>query len=124
MDEQDLSARAWLGGAGVRCVTAARVGHLTRSKFPYPVSFDEIEFNQLATIRTVFEPETVATLTRYFEPVPERVQLWLQEAAADIDAWREEVLRTRRISDDEFFRLTFLDFLNREIRQTQTPATT
>src|SRR5262249_8377230 len=28
VDEQDLSARAWMAGVGVKCVTAAQVGHL------------------------------------------------------------------------------------------------
>ena len=100
-DEQDLSARAWLAGLGVKCVAAAKVGHLSRPKFPYPVRFEDIEFNQLAVVRTVFEPETASALEELIKPVPPRVQEWLDQT--DFSTWRGVVQAARRISDAEFF---------------------
>ena len=100
-NEQDLSARAWLAGLGVKCVTDACVGHLWRASFPYPVRFDQLEFNQLVVLRTVFAPATVARLEPCFEPVPERVQDWLDEA--DVAGWRGVVQRARRVDDRTFF---------------------
>lgn len=100
-DEQDLSARAWLAGFGVRCVTGAAVGHFSRPSFPYAVSFDDIEFNQLALTRTVFESSTVDALEPFFHPLPPRVAESIH--AADVAGWRSIVQSARRISDAEFF---------------------
>jgi glycosyltransferase involved in cell wall biosynthesis len=100
-DEQDISARAWLAGLGVKCVTDAHVGHLTRSRFLYPVRWEEIEFNQLAMVRTVFEPDTAATLEELLKPIPKQTQEWLDET--DFSAWRVVVQSTRKMSDAEFF---------------------
>jgi glycosyltransferase involved in cell wall biosynthesis len=100
-DEQDLSVRAWLAGVGVRCVADARVGHLSRRAFPYPVYYDHVEFNQLAFIHSVFEHRTVDALTRSFEPLSDPVRTWLAEA--DLATWRRIVRRTRRMTDQQLF---------------------
>jgi len=99
--EQDLSARAWIAGFSVRCVVGARVGHLCRSRFPYPVRFDHLEFNRLATVLTVFEARTASALAALFEPVPPQVRRWLDET--DIAGWRRLVQANRRRSDAGFF---------------------
>jgi GT2 family glycosyltransferase len=44
-DDVDISIRAWMSGLGVKCITNAAVGHLYRSKFPYHVEYDHLEFN-------------------------------------------------------------------------------
>jgi hypothetical protein len=36
----------------VKCVSDATVGHFSRKKFPNKVYWEDIEFNQLATVRT------------------------------------------------------------------------
>jgi polypeptide N-acetylgalactosaminyltransferase len=100
-DEQDLSARAWMAGVGVRCVADARVGHLSRSHFPYRVYFDHVEFNQLVFIRSVFSYRTVEALQRSFEPLPDPVRGWL--AGVELAPWRRVVQRSRRLSDPELF---------------------
>ncbi|MGI5148115.1 glycosyltransferase [Plantactinospora sp. CA-294935] len=100
-DEQDLSARAWLAGLGARCVADARVGHLSRKTFPYPVYYDHVEFNQLAFLRSVFEHRTVEVLQRPFEPLSDPVRTWLAEAG--IGQWRTVVQRARRLTDRELF---------------------
>jgi hypothetical protein len=102
VDEQDLSARAWIAGLGVKCVTGAKVGHLSRSSFPYPVNFEHLEFNQLAMVRTIFEQQTVEVLEQYFKPFPEVVEQWLNQT--DFSGFREEVQSRSRMSDEEFFR--------------------
>ena len=101
-NEQDLSARAWLTGLGVKCVTDARVGHLTRSKFPYPVSWEDIEFDRFTMVRTIFEEKTVGTLEELMRPAHEKVQGWLDQT--DFSAWRNQVQSHRQMSDAEFFR--------------------
>jgi len=101
-DEQDISARAWITGLGVKCVTDARVGHLTRREFPYPVAWDDIEFNQVVMARTVFEDPAAAVLERILQPLTGRVQAWL--AQTDSREWRRLVQSRRRIPDTEFFR--------------------
>lgn len=101
IDEQDMSARAWIAGFGVACVTEARVGHLSRNAFPYPVQYEHLEFNQLAMIRTLFEKDTVERLQEQFDPVPETVQNWLD--STDLNNWRQRVQSCRRWSDSEFF---------------------
>lgn len=100
--EQDLSSRAWLLGLGVKCVPSARVGHFSRPKFPYLVRWEDIEFNQLATVRTVFQESTALAFERLLQPFPARVQDWLEET--DFREWRELLQRERRMSDYEFFR--------------------
>ncbi len=100
-DEQDLSARAWLAGYGVKCVVGASVGHLWRPAFPYPVYFEHLEFNQLALVRTVFADETVRRLEPAFEPILEQVRNWLDEA--DVAGWRAVVQAARRERDSAFF---------------------
>ena len=100
-DEQDISARAWFAGIGVKCVTDARVGHLSRSQFPYRVRWEEIEFNQIAMVRTVFEEENAAALEELLRPVPQQTQEWLRQT--DFSAWRNAVQSARKISDEEFF---------------------
>jgi len=102
VDEQDLSARAWITGLGVKCVTGAKVGHLSRSAFPYPVNFEHLEFNQLAMVRTIFEEPTVSILEQCFTPLPEVVEQWLDQT--DFSTFREKVQSRRRMSDEEFFR--------------------
>jgi glycosyltransferase involved in cell wall biosynthesis len=99
-DEQDFSARAWLAGVPVKCVTGARVGHMWRPQFPYPVAYDHLEFNQLALLRTVFEEATIATLEPWFEPLPPAARAWLDEA--DVAGWRAVVQAARKIGDREF----------------------
>ena len=101
-DEQDISARAWLSGLGVKCVVGAQVGHLCRPTFPYQVCYDDLEFNQLVMLRTVFEPATVHALEKCFLPLSSKVNRWLGEAA--LDGWRAAVQSRRRHSDGEFFR--------------------
>lgn len=100
--DQDLSIRSWIAGAGVRCVTGARVGHLSRNKFPYPVRWEDIEFNQLALIRTVFEERNVAVMEELLQPLPADVRIWL--ADVDLGEFRSLVQSQRRMSDAEFFR--------------------
>ena len=115
-DEQDLSARAWLAGLGVKCVTDACVGHLWRPTFPYPVYFEDLEFNQLALIRSVFDDRTVAMLEPFFAPVPQRVSAWVEEL--ELSAWRAVVQDARRYADRDFF-LRFIPDLHRLIVQAQ-----
>jgi glycosyltransferase involved in cell wall biosynthesis len=100
-NEQDLSARAWICGAGVRCVTEARVGHLWRPHFPYPVQFEHLEFNQLALVRTVFEEETARLLEKCFKPYPAQIQQW--SAETDFASWRKITQARRHMSDADFF---------------------
>jgi glycosyltransferase involved in cell wall biosynthesis len=101
VDEQDMSVRAWLAGLGVRCVTNARVGHLWRPRFPYPVQFEHLEFNQLVMARTVFEEATARLLEACFQPIPATVRAWVERT--DLSAWRTKVQSSRLISDQEFF---------------------
>jgi hypothetical protein len=101
VDEQDLSARAWMAGLGVRCVAQARVGHLSRERFPYPVRFDHLEFNQLVMLRSLFEQDTIRKLESLFEPFPDDVRTWL--AATDLAPWRQTVQAARQVADREFF---------------------
>ena len=100
VDEQDISARAWMLGMRVRCATRARIGHLSRDAFPYPVQFEHLEFNQRTLIRTVFEPATVRRLEAAFEPSPAIVDRWLE---ADVAVWRAIVQTRRTMTDAEFF---------------------
>lgn len=100
-DEQDMSLRAWMAGLGVRCVTGARVGHLSRRRAPYPVYFDHLEFNQLAMIRASFDYRTVRRLEAAFEPLPGTVRTWIEQA--DLTSWRPVVQRVRKMTDDDFF---------------------
>jgi hypothetical protein len=101
-DDIDMSVRAWITGLGVKCVTSAKVGHLSRSAFTYPVLFEHVEFNQLAMVRTTFEEHTVDVLEQYFNPLPELVEQWLNQI--DLSTFRSEVQSRRRMSDEEFFR--------------------
>lgn len=100
--EQDISSRAWIVGLSVKCVTGARVGHFSRSKFPYPVSWRDIEFNQLVTVRTVFEEPVARMLEEQFRPVPGEVEEWL--AHTDFSEFRSLIQSRRQMSDAEFFR--------------------
>ena len=102
VDEQDLSARAWLTGLGVACVVDARVGHLCRPSFPYPVQYEHLEFNQIVMVRSLFEEPTVHALEKFFEPIPRQVQTWLDET--DLGEWRSTVQSRRRMRDSEFLR--------------------
>jgi hypothetical protein len=99
--EQDVSARAWITGVGAKCVTDAHVGHLSRKKFPYPVSFSDIEFNQVAMVRTTFEEATVNAIELLIQPLPTEVQSWVDRM--NFAEWRERVQSQRRMSDAEFF---------------------
>jgi glycosyltransferase involved in cell wall biosynthesis len=101
IDEQDLSARAWMAGMRVICAAHARVGHFTRQAFPYPVQFEHLEFNQAVMLRSVFEPATIKRLQRYFDPLPALVGSWL--AATDLTEWRGTVQRKRKMTDAQFF---------------------
>lgn len=102
-DEQDISARAWIKGLGVKCVTGACVGHLCRTSFPYEVTFEQLEFSQLVVVRSTFESPTIERLERDFDPIPPNVQDWL--AKADVAGWRTVVQAGRVLSDQEFFAL-------------------
>jgi polypeptide N-acetylgalactosaminyltransferase len=99
--EQDLATRAWLAGLRVLCVPGAHVGHFSRSKFPYPVRWDDIEFNQLSTVRTAFDPATAASFETVLRPFSPQVSQWLAET--DFTEWRALVEANRKISDREFF---------------------
>jgi glycosyltransferase involved in cell wall biosynthesis len=107
--EQDLCLRAWIVGVGVKCVTDARVGHFSRKKFPYKVCWEDIEFNQLATVRTAFEESTSRQLERLMQP-PTQVKNWLDET--DFNAWRESIQRRRVITDRELFERLVPDLPN------------
>ena len=98
--EQDLSLRSWIVGLGVKCVSDARVGHFSRKKFPYKVSWDDIEFNQLATVRTAFEESTSRRLEQVMQP-PQQVKDWWNEP--EIGPWRESIQSRRVITDRELF---------------------
>jgi glycosyltransferase involved in cell wall biosynthesis len=98
--EQDLSLRAWISGLGVKCVSGARVGHFSRAKFPYAVRWEDIEFNQVATVRTVFEEPVAQAIEQLLQPLPSEVQTWL--ARTDFGDWRRAIQSQRRINDAEF----------------------
>ena len=100
--EQDLSARAWITGLGVKCVTGAHVGHLSRTKFPYRVRWEDIEFNQVAMVRTVFQEPVARAIEQMLQPLPTDVQDWLSQV--NFSQWRQLVQSHRQISDEEFFR--------------------
>jgi len=100
--EQDLSLRAWICGLGVKCVTDARVGHFSRAKFPYTVRWEDIEFNQVAVARTVFEEPVAEAVEQLLQPLPSDVQTWL--AKTDFRQWRRAIQSKRCISDAAFFR--------------------
>jgi hypothetical protein len=100
--EQDLSTRAWILGLQVKCVPSAHVGHFSRSQFPYPVRWEDIEFNQVATARTVFEQPTARTFEQLLQPLPAEVQAWLD--GTDFLTWRTSIQPHRQIGDAEFFR--------------------
>ncbi len=108
VDEQDLCLRAHLMGMPVQCVTAARVGHFSRAAFPYSVSFEHLEYNQLVMIRSVFEESTIARLERCFAPIPPVVNQWLLDT--DLHDWRSEIQSKRVRSDDELFNRLGLAF--------------
>jgi glycosyltransferase involved in cell wall biosynthesis len=100
--EQDISARAWITGVGAKCVTAARAGHLSRNRFPYPVRFSDIEFNQIAMLRTTFEKPVARKLEELLLPLAPDVTAWLDQT--DFHGWCGLVQSHRRMSDAEFFR--------------------
>jgi polypeptide N-acetylgalactosaminyltransferase len=96
--EQDLSLRAWIVGLGVKCVSEARVGHFSRKKFPYKVCWNDIEFNQLATVRTAFEESTSRRLEQVMQP-PQQVKEWLNQI--EFEPWRKSIQSRRVITDRE-----------------------
>lgn len=100
--EQDVSARAWITGLGVKCATGAQVGHLTKKKFPYPVRWEDIEFNQVLMARTVFQEPVAQAIEQFLQPLPDDVQSWLSQV--DFREWRQSIQSRRQISDAEFFR--------------------
>lgn len=99
-DEFDISARAWISGFGVKCVTDAKVGHLYRKNFPYQVSWNNVEFNQLVLVKTVFENRTVKKLERCFNPIPIEVESWVKQT--DWKEWRKGIQSRRQMNDVEF----------------------
>jgi polypeptide N-acetylgalactosaminyltransferase len=99
--EQDISIRAWVTGTGVKCVTNVEVGHLFRPKHPYSVSWNQLEYNQLAIIRSVFEKNTIKVLEESFKPLPEQVGKWFQEV--DLSEWKKSFRVNKCLSDEEFF---------------------
>jgi hypothetical protein len=101
VDEQDLSLRTWISGGRVLCVPEARIGHLTRRRFPYRVTFDDVEVNQLVMIRSIFDYRAVEALERLFEPLSDPARQRLR--SLDIGPWRRHVQRTRQWSDEEIF---------------------
>jgi polypeptide N-acetylgalactosaminyltransferase len=98
--EQDLSFRAWIVGLGVKCVSEARVGHFSRKKFPYKVCWNDIEFNQMATVRTAFEESTSGRLEQVMQP-PQQVKEWLNQI--EFEPWRKSIQSRRVITDRELF---------------------
>jgi hypothetical protein len=102
IDEQDMSARAWMAGLRVICATHSHVGHFSRSAFPYPVQYEHLEFNQLVMIRSLFDRATIERLEKSFQPLLPMVETW--SASVDLTPWRKAVQRRRKISDQEFLR--------------------
>lgn len=102
MQEPDISLRAWITGVGTKCVTGAKVGHLSRSRFLYPVSWPDIEFNQIVMVRTVFDEPTAQAIERMLQPQSAQVQEWL--AQADFRERRKQIQSRRKISDEDFLR--------------------
>jgi len=107
--EQDLCLRAWIVGVGVKCVTDARVGHFSRKKFPYRVCWEDIEFNQLATVRTAFEESTARQLEHLIQPLAQ-VKKSLDET--NFNAWRDSIQDRRVITDRELFEKLVPDLPN------------
>ncbi len=101
-EEQDMSARAWMSGMHVACATHARVGHLSRQSFPYPVQFDHLEYNQMIMLRCLLERATLRRLEPHFQPLPPVVADWLAHTA--YAPWRKATQRRRKMTDQEFFR--------------------
>ena len=73
--------------------------------------FEDLEFNQLALLRTVFSDATIAMLEPSFFPILPIVEQWLE--SVDVPVWRDTVQSARRIQDSDFF-LRFLPDLDRQ----------
>jgi hypothetical protein len=101
IDEQDMSARAWMCGMRVICATHVQAGHYSRNQFPYPVQFEHLEFNQLVMIRSLFERETVERIESAFQPIPSAAEAWLD--ATDLTPWRKSVQRRCEMTEAQFF---------------------
>jgi hypothetical protein len=93
---------AWIVGVGVKCVTGARVGHFSRPKFPYPVKWEDIEFNQLVTVRTVFQEPVAKAFEELLRPLPREVETWLTQT--NFCEFQRIIESRRQMSDAEFFR--------------------
>jgi len=91
--EQDFCTRAWITGLAIKCVTGAHVGHFTRPKIPYPVRWEDIEFNQVASVRTVFRSLRAGHRT-VLAAAPRRGAAWL--AQTDFRDWRAAFKRAGR----------------------------
>jgi len=98
--EQDLSLRAWLIGLEIKCVTDAHVGHFNRSRHPYPVRWQDVEFNQAAIARTTFDEPLAQAFEELLQPLPSDVQTWLTKV--DFRSYRQWIHSHRRMSDAEF----------------------
>jgi len=73
-------------------VTGAHAGHLSRKKFPYPVSWPDIEFDSIAMARTACDAPVAREIQQGFAPL---------HAGGE---WRALVQSRRTISDAEFLR--------------------
>jgi glycosyltransferase involved in cell wall biosynthesis len=101
IDEQEISARAWMAGMKVACASYAKAGHLSRAAFPYPVQFEDLEFNQIVMFRTLFEQATIDRLDPHFQPIPPVVEAQL--AQTNLRPWRQAIQRRRKMTDQAFF---------------------
>jgi hypothetical protein len=75
--------------------------------FPYPVRWDDIDFNQVVTVHTAFEESTAQVFEELLHPLPKQVQTWRGET--DLNEWRRSVQSRRKIRDSEFFKAFLSD---------------
>jgi len=60
-----ISLKSWLAGGRCECINDIKIGHLYKKKFEYPINWDEVYYNKLTVLYTLFPTALKANLINY-----------------------------------------------------------
>lgn len=101
-EDVELSFKCWLFGFGVYTTPEVTVQHIFRTRHPYYISFDQVNYNLMRMAVSHFNRGRIARAIRMIRFMPNTDKILAEIAQSDTWEQRRNYLQQRKYDDDWF----------------------